>query len=238
MLPALALSLCVIDFLKSHSMYLAGLEDGVFFQGYIVLLCCAGVVSNGSQRDRAILTALLIWAIWVLATDQSSLQIPGFAVTLESAVFSALVFWAIARPYTIPSQAIDPSNVCIAFYHGNRAPLLSSLSALIGLPFASVSIVAGATALRPDKCGKLVITDARAYDRSPHHTIIDTGVEADAGVLKVMTDTVGAQVRVGPFRIGCIKALRPVLDHIGIAPASLFHYIPSIYFYQAARASR
>lgn len=93
-------------------------------------------------------------------------------------------------------------------------------------------------AVRADRCGVLVVSEARAYDRSPHHTIIDTGIEADQGFFEVVAKTVGAPVKVGIFRIDCIKALRPVLDHIGLMPKTIFHYIPSIFYYQAARAAK
>ena len=162
MLPVIALLLCAIDITTAHLISLPQHEYAIMFQAYIALLCLGAGVSDKSQRDRSILAVLFIWALWVLVTDQFNINLPNVVLSLESAFFTSFVLWAIVRPHFYPSDQRSELNVCIAFYKGGNAPLISSIGSLFGLPFASVAIIAGATALRPSGCGKMTITNAMA----------------------------------------------------------------------------
>lgn len=231
-----ALALCTIDLVAGHFLTYPSSHYDIVFQAYIATLALAGAVSNGSQRDRSIMTALFLWAAWVLITDQTPYATPPVYSTLESAAFTMLVFWAIVRPYTIPSHQYNPETVCLAFYHGDNAPLWSSLSALIGLPFASVAVLANGYALHPDRrAGLLVQSDADTVQRSGFYTIIDTGVEPGTLFCAAFDKAIGTSVKIGTLRIGCLKALRPVLNCINMAPTGIFQYIPSVFFYRALR---
>lgn len=112
---------------------------------------------------------------------------------------------------------------------------MSSLASLVGLPFASVAIVTGATALRASGSGKMVISDAKALLGSDF-ILIDTGKQGTPPVIQAITDCVGKPTQsFGMFRTRCIANLMPVLKIIGYEPRNWFYFIPSIFYFQASR---
>ena len=211
----------------------------IVFQAYIVLLSLGAVVSDGSQRDRSIITVLFVWSLWVLVTDQLSFDVPDVVLSWEATLFTVFVVWAIVRPYFYVSAdlAARREHVLIGFYHGTRAPLLSSVGALMGLPFSSVLVVAGDTILRASGNGKMVINNTSAL-REDEYTFIDTGVVATPEIFKAISLCVGRPTKVlGLFRTRCIHNCEPILGLLDLKPKSWFHQIPSIFYYQVVRTS-
>lgn len=236
MLPIIALLLCAINITTAHLMSLQYDEYVVVFQAYIALLCLGAVVSDGSQRDKSILTVLLIWEVWILTTDQFNIGLPDVVLSLESAFFTSFVLWAIARPHFYPSDQRSELNVCIAFYKGSHAPLISSIGALFGLPFASVAIVAGATVLRPSGSGKMTITNGMALHKDDF-VFVDTGIECTPEIIKQIALCSGKPTTVlGIFRVKCVANIMPVLRLMkGYEPKNWLYRIPSIFYYQCVR---
>lgn len=242
MFAFVALLLCAVDIAATHLMDLSHAEYGVVFQVYIALLCALSVLAKDTQRDKSVLSVLLIWAVFVLATDQFDLDLPNSLLTYESAIFTSFVIWAMIRPYFYPSDEYKPGNVCIAFYKGTNAPFLSSLASLVGLPFASVAIVTGATALRASGSGKMVLSDAKALLGSDF-VLIDTGKQGTPSVIQAISECVGKPTRsFGLFRTRCIANLMPVLKVIEYEPTKFLgqskftpYKIPSIFYFQCVR---
>jgi len=113
---------------------------------------------------------LCVWSAWNLTTSQ--VLFTQEMAQLIAGVFMALVFWILCRPDTIPS---DPRSdtVQIAFYHGNKSPIIARIAALVGMDVSGIAVIIGDEAIVPrGKTGKL--------ERRPRETLrrwikIDTG---------------------------------------------------------------
>lgn len=234
MFSLVAIALCAVNITTAHFMDLQYDEYVIVFQAYIALLCVAAVVSKDTQRDKSVLSLLTIWAVWILLTDQFNLNLPDFLLSIESFIFSFFVMWALVRPYFYTSADLSQrgENVYIGFYHGTRAPFLSSLAALFGLPFSSMVIVAGDKVLRSSGNGKMVFSNPEILPPEDY-IFIDTGKKASPDMFKELAGCVGKSTKsFGIFRIKCIQNCIPVLDLLGLKPKSLFYCMPSIFYYQ------
>jgi len=235
MISIVAIVLCGIELSVAHMLDLSLWKYMTVGQVELVFLAIMGVLSDGSQRDRSVMMVFVVWFGWIAATDWYTFEINPLLVQYEAALFSAIVFWALARPYFYPSDEYKPGNVCIAFYKGTNAPFLSSLASLAGLPFASVAIVTGVTALRASGGGKMVVSDAKAL-LGHDFVLIDTGIQCTPPVIEAIKACVGKPTRsFGIFSTRCVANLFPVLKVIGYEPKSVFYNIPSIFYFQCVR---
>ena len=237
MFSFVAIALCAINITTAHLMGLQYDEYIIVFQVYIALLCVAAVLAKDTQRDKSALSVLTVWAIWILFTDQFNLNLPDFLLSIESFVFSFFVLWALIRPYFYPSASLPQrgDNVYIGFYQGTRAPFLSSLAALFGLPFPSMLIVAGETVLRSSGCGKMV-KNGTAIIKPKDYVFVDTGKKTSKALNNAIDKCVNKPTKaIGIFRMKCVHNCEPVLDILGLKPKSFFHYLPSVFYYQCVR---
>ena len=231
-----AASICLLELSAAHYMALSAEVFYMAWQIELVLLVVLGLSSDGGQRDRSVLLAFFLWFGFLAATDWALMSPPPLLVQYEAVVFTVLVCWALARPYFFASDTSNEGTVHIAFYKGAHAPILSSFSALFGLPFASVSIIAGATALRASGRGVMVISDARAMYTGNDYVLIDTGIEPGPDFFAAMADCQGKPTKaLGFLRMRCVANLSPLLKIIGYEPRTIFHRIPSIFYFQCVR---
>ena len=236
MFPAIAIAICALELLFPHLYEMASVDAYYsVWQFEMVLLCVAAIFSDGSQRDRSVLTVFLLWQSWLLASDWLVDSTYAAYGSLEATAFTALVLWALARPYFFQSATRTDRTVHIAFYNGSHAPLLSSLGALFGLPFSSVAIIAGNTAIRASRCGKMVVNNANVFTERDF-VFVDTGIEPGAKFFEVLAGIAGKPTKgYGIFRVKCIDNLTPLLEIMGYVPKTIFHKIPSIFYYQCIR---
>lgn len=225
------IAFCGVELFASHFIFWGDSFDINLLSGFIT--ACAWVASTASQRDKSVSVVIIIWWAWSLATDR--IIEAQTAVSMEASVMVVCVFWALVRPYFYPSDERRERNVCIAFYKGSHAPFLSSIASLFGLPFSSVAIVTGVTALRASGCGKMVISDARLIT-GDDFVFIDTGIACTPKVIRAIAECTGKPTKsFGVFRTKCVVNLVPVLKIIGYEPDNFFYKIPSIFYFQCVR---
>lgn len=235
MIASTAIALCAIELAAHYVFTLSTLDYAIVGQVELMLLAAIGLLSDGGRRDRSILTIFVMWFGWIALTDWAPGLVSDLVVQYETVVFSMLVMWAITRPYFFTSDARSDSTVCIMFYRGTKAPFLSTLSSILGLPFSSVAIVAGDKVLRASGSGKMVLTDARALDGGDFIRI-DTGIPVSDAIASAMYKCEGKPTRAyGLFRSRCVANLSQVLKEIGYEPKSAFHKIPSIFYFQCVK---
>lgn len=234
----LAISLCFLEIASAHFLDLKSDEFSdefiVIWQAEFIMVALLGLLSDGGQRDRSILTVFVIWFGWIFITDWAVIEASALLVEYEAVIFSALVFWAMVRLYYFTSDPLSKDTVCIVFYRGNRAPFLSSLAALIGLPFSSVAVAMGEFVLMASKKGHMVIADSKVLN-SRDFVCIDTGVKAQPEITEAAFNCAGAPTKSMGFRTKCVSNLLPVLKQIGYAPRTIFHKIPSIFYSQCVK---
>lgn len=236
MIALLAILICVVEMSIAHVIDLSSYETMILWQIEIVVIAAIGLLSNTSQRDKSILTVLVLWFSWIAASDWMITYAHPLFVQYDSLFFSTLIMWALFRPYFYVSAdlSLRGDNVYIGFYQGAHAPFLSSLGALFGLPFSSMIIVAGDTVLRSAGTGKMTINSTAAIKRGSY-TFIDTGHVATKEVFEEIAKCVDRPTKAfGVFRTKCIRNCEPVLSLVGLKPKTWFHKIPSIFYYQAS----
>ncbi len=238
MFVALSISICVSELWATYMGELP-IETGAFFwQVMAVLIILLGLFSEDTQRDKSVLAVMAMWFSWVMLTDLWPEYLPASITGIETMAFSFLVLWALARQYFYPSVELVGENIFIGFYQGTRAPLLSSLGALIGLPFSSMVVVAGETVLRASGNGKMVLNN-RAALRFNDYVFVDTGFKATPESFTEIAKCVGKPTTTfGIFRTKCIKNCEPILELLGLKPRSWAHQMPSVFFYQVSGAKK
>lgn len=234
MKAALAIALCSIEITVAHLLEISGAEFMAVNQIELALLALLGLLSDGGQRDRSILTVFVLWFGWIFVTDWAIIEASPLLIEYEAVIFSALVFWAMVRPYFFASDSVSEDTVCIAFYHGTKAPFLSSLSSLIGLPFSSVAVLAGGLAVRASSAGRMVAVDWRGVLEGDF-VCVDTGVKCSSATSAAIRACTGASTKSAGLRMRCVANLMPILKEIGYEPRTIFHKIPSIFYFQCVR---
>ena len=240
MISLLVIFICLVELSTAHVIDLTVYQTLILWQIEIVIVAAIALVSEPTQRDKSILTIILLWFAWVAASDWLIPYAYPLLVQYDSAIFSFSVLWALTRSYFYTSAdiSIRNENVIIGFYQGTHSPLISSLGALIGFPFSSMVIVAGETVLRSSGCGHMTLNN-RAILQPKDYVFIDTGVEADEETFKIIAGCVGKPTKsFGIFRTKCIRNCEPVLALVGLKPKSWWHCIPSIFYYQVVRGNR
>ncbi|MCK5444694.1 MAG: hypothetical protein KAI73_03670 [Rhodospirillaceae bacterium] len=237
MMALAAILICAIELSLAHLLNLSSEQYFTVWQIELVLLAIVGLESSGSQRDQSVLAIFLLWFGWIAATDWAIDYAEPLLVQYEAAIFSSLILWALARPYLYPSAELVGENVFIGFYQGTHAPFLSSLGALIGLPFSSIVIASGTIVLRSSKFGKLVTNNIAVVDNG-NYVFVDTGVKATPEIFATMAKCSGQPTKAfGIFRTNCVKGCGPVLELLGLKPKNWAYYLPSIFYYQAVRGA-
>ena len=234
MKAVLVAALCLIEIAVAHLLALPSEEFITIWQAELVILAVLGLLSDGGRRDRSVLTIFFLWFTWILITDWAIIEVPALLVEYEAVIFSALVLWAMIRPYYFSSDPVSESTVCIAFYRGTQAPLLSSLSSLIGLPFSSVAVLAGGLAVRASSAGRMVAVDWRGVLEGDF-VCVDTGVKCSSAISEAIRACTGVSTKSAGLRMKCIANLIPILKEIGYEPKTIFHKIPSIFYFQCVR---
>lgn len=232
MKAALAIAICLFELAVTHFLDLTSGEFIAIWQAEFIMVALLGLLSDGGHRDRSILTVFVLWFGWIFVTDWAIIEAPALLVEYEAAIFSALVLWAMVRPYYFISADLSKDTVCIVFYRGDRAPLLSSLASLIGLPFSSVAVAVGEFVLMASKKGHMVIADSKVLN-SRDFVCIDTGVKGVSEITEAAFNCAGTPTKsMGMLRMKCVANLMPVLKEIGYAPKTVFHNIPSLFYFQ------
>ena len=238
MTALLAILIAIGEVSAAHLFDPVNYEMFVWWQIEMALIAAAGLMAKPTQRDRSILSVMVLWFAWIAASDWAFNYIPPVFVQYESMILLSLVLWATARPYFYTSTEPSGENVFIGFYRGPRAPFLSSLAALLGLPFSSMIIVAGETVLRSSGNGKMVINKTSALSKGDY-VFVDTGVIATPQIFDSITRVIGKPTQaLGVFRTKCVLNCEPVLERINIKPTSWLHRLPSIFYYQVVQDVR
>jgi len=232
MFPFVAILICIVEITATHFYGASQERYAIFYQSEIVLLTALGIFSHGRKR-KPVLTVFAVWFSWIFISDWYPEYVHDIFGNYEAIIFSFMVILTLVKPYHSISHEINNKNVCLAFYGGEKAPLLSTLSALVGLPFSSVAVIAGGNVLRPHN-GVLRLTPAKDF-KHPEYTIIDTGVPVTTEIELEMGRVVGNSVKRFGLGMGCVSELSPVLEMVGIRPKSI---IPSIFYYQAVKHAR
>ncbi len=215
------------------SAFLVGASTAAYdtlFEVQYVAMALIAFYAKPTQRDRSVISVLLIWAVWVLATDWPAFNFPPIYVNFEAAAFSALTLWALFRPYNYASHDAMSPNVKIGFYQGKNKHLLSSLGALIGLPFSSIAIISGGHAIRAGHGG--VIREVQAISlHGGDYVFVDTGVPATQELIAALKSLVGAKIK---FRTGCVVSMEKVLVRLGYT-LKWYDYVPSLFYKTALK---
>ena len=210
------IALCALEFASSHFLDVDYVDVSVMIaQWELVLVLGAIVFSSGSMRERSVLDIVLIWAIWILATDWVP-YFPPIIATLETFVFAALLAWIWFRPYHHISNPVGYGTVFIAFYGGPKAPFLSRMASHFGFPFSSVAIVANELAIRPSKATGTMIETPPHILEAKGYIFIDTKIPVTQEIMDALENEVlGTATRYGIFRVKCLKNLMPALKCLG-----------------------
>jgi len=170
----------------------------------VIIICLCGYF--GVKKD--IWLFIFIYFTWIFITDNLHVTVLQELALIEVGIFSALIYWLHARPERIPS---DPQSktVQVAFYYGDKFPIIAKLSSFIGLPVNGIAIIIdGDGLLVIGRTGKLHKRSREAFRK---WIILDTKVP--------VTERITSEFNLleGQFtsRSGCMSAMKPFLTSLG-----------------------
>lgn len=229
-----AISAIALAISSAHFLDLQGVEIRQAYEAQALCLAGMGAFSNWSMQHKSTLLIFFIWSAYSLFAD-FLFTLPPAPGSIEIAIFTVLAGWVYFRPYKYLSSPPNTENVCIAFYCGPNAPVLSIMAAQIGFPFSSVAISCGHTAVRPSKAKGVMVEIATAKLAAKEYVFIDTGVPYSPEIhSKLINEVVGAKT----FRFKCLQNLKPVLDCLGHGWTPKIPFFTSIYFDQCVRNAK
>lgn len=235
MFSALTFGLCLLAVLNAH--FLDDLDVILLFHINAFLLVGMGAFSSGSMRDRSVLFAAFIWEAWVLATDQLS-YFPSWLAASETVAFVFLVGWVYFRQYEHLQAPIKPSTVCIGFYGGDNAPILSFFASIFGFPFSSVAVCVGDVATRPSKSRGIMVQTTKVALEKKGYIFIPTNVYVNAEMIGTLNKICGEKTGYGFMRTKCVTNLKPLLALIGPQwTPTLRATLPGVYYRQCVKAA-
>lgn len=212
----------------------AAVYDTLFEAQYAAMAIVA-FYSQNTRRDKAVITVLLIWAVWVLATDWTSFDFSPVYINFEAAAFSALTLWALVRPYEYTSDKLNQNDIFIGFYQGRNKHILSVLASLVGLPFSSIALIAGDYTIR---AGGGVLKEVPTSSlMEEHYVFVNTTLKVTKQALQMLRAMVGVNTMRYGFRIGCIAAMKTGLSDLGYQ-LSWYDYVPSFFYRTVLRKAK
>lgn len=191
---------------------------------------------NQNQKRKSSLVVLCFGALSIFAT-RALFYAPDYVYYALIFVYSFGLLWAAFRPYDFISDRLTEDTVCLLFYKADKGSWLMHVLSLIGLPVSSMSIVCGKEWL------KLVLDrptiEIHSVEKiSNKYIIVDTGIKIDSDIKKIFRSLKGVPAINAKslfLRVRCIAAVKPLLKQLGREwyPSTVFHQIPSTYFYKA-----
>ncbi len=231
MFALLVTAVCVLEVVSTFRLGLASNSYAAFFQLEVIAVALMALLTEG-RREKYVLSVLAFWFLWQFATDWMISYVPAMAVNIETVFFVVLVFFVLLRPYYLPSPLLNKANIAFAFYRGGHPPILSKISTILGLPYSSLSIIAGDLILRSGRNGVMRSGVSDAIKPSDYY-FMDTQCPVTQETRDLILSCAGKTTRVwGIFRIKCISNMLPVLLAVGVTPRNPLFFIPSLFFYQ------
>lgn len=211
-------------------------RSGYLAQIQLLTACLLGTIAsiNPSPKRKSAMIVLLFGTLMLLLTN----VVHDYVYWIEISLYAFGLLWAAARPYEFISDPVTEDTVCLVFYKQNGGSWLMHVLSLIGLPMASMSIIAEGRWL------KLVIGNpgleihpAEDLDCGKY-VVVDTGVKITEKIRATITNLNGepAVNKKSLFlRVRCIAAVKHLLAEIGVEwrPRTVIQQIPSMYFYKA-----
>jgi len=197
----------------------------LYLQVQLMAVCWCAYI--GIKKDLQLF--LFIYFSWVCATDflfsSFDISIPVTASLLETGIFTAIVFWIYNRPERIPSD--PPSEtVQIAFYYGDKSPLIARIASFLGLPVTGIGLIIGAHAMmvrgKTEKMIRLDRIELRKWIK------LDTHVTASDEICEAFN----AYEKQHVTYAGCLSALAPFLSMLGKKYKPSLAQSPSSYMSQ------
>lgn len=229
-----AISAIALAISSAHYLDLGSITIARTYAAEAVCLAGMGAFSNGSMRHKSALIVFFIWAAYSLLID-FVFTLPPWAASIEIAIFTVLAGWVYFRPYKYLSSAPNTKNVCIAFYGGPNAPVLSIIADQLGFPFSSVAISCGTTAVRPSKVRGIMVETSTSVLYDKGYVFVDTGVPWDTKIHGTLMGLIGTKTGWGIFRFRCLHNLKPVLECLGYEWVPKIPFSPSLFFGQCLR---
>lgn len=178
---------------------------------------------------RSIL-ALVTLSSWSDFINYSLWQLSGRTINLSGIAFVIFISWlifTIKRKYPDKIDCINEETVNILALRPKSS--LDVIKALIGLPAASICIVADGYVWAFRKRSGRFEKGPYCSSWSESHIIIDTKVKITDNIINQLELIIGTKRK--PY-IKCIWTIRNVLNSLGskYMITSYIHYIPGIYF--------
>jgi len=232
----LVFSLLLLEVTNSHFLSYIPVEISMsIMQIEAVILIGLGAFSSGSMRDRSVIFAAFIWMSWILLTDQVNF-FPSSLAAVETAGFSILIAWVYFRGYDHIQGEIKPNTVCIGFYGGDNAPILSFLASIFGFPFSSVAVCLGDVATRPSKARRCMVKTTKLALEKKGYLFIPTNVYVTAEMIGALNKVVGSSTGYGFLRTKCVTNIKPILSLIGPRwSPTVRATFPGVYYRQCVR---
>jgi len=142
-----------------------------FVHAETVILCLCGYF--GMKRDLWLF--VLLYLSWIGITDLFKFDILQEFALIETAAFAVIVWWLYKRPSRIPSDPHSRDTVQVAFYYGDKFPLVAKIASFVGLPVGGIGIIINDKGiLMRGKTGKLEIRKRETFKK---WIILDTKIK-------------------------------------------------------------
>lgn len=208
---------------------------GGLLKDVLLTVCAVLYFSLRTPRAKSTVLLMLLYNLFTQIADAALGDVSSVYYMIESLFFT---FWAVCimtRPEISTPKTINKDNILLAFYRGEKGSLTMHFFELFGLPFKSMSIIAGDNCLKL-KSNKDTFQFSNAsgsfFRRNNEYYIYDTGKPYTKEFVEEMAKYGKVKAMKNGFRTRCIEAVGELLAKIGeeYRPTNPAQNAPSIYF--------
>lgn len=176
-----------------------------YVQVETVILCLCGYF--GMKRDLWLF--VLLYLSWICATTLFKIDFLQEFALIEAAAFAVIVWWLYRRPERIPSDPHSKNTAQVAFYYGDKFPLVAKIASFIGLPVSGIGIIIGDKGIMMrGKTGMLEEIDRTNFRK---WIILDTNIEINGQIKGEFKNLKGKKTS----KSGCMSVMTPFLSSLG-----------------------
>ena len=197
------LGIAAVELLAALVPYEDIQDLGLYFQLEFLFLCAATLCYV--KWDAVFV--LFAYSLWQTVSDRLWAY-PQWIGVMEASILWMLLWWIYRRPERIPSDPIG-DTVCLAFYYGDKAPLIAKISSILSLPYTGIAVIIKDRAMVPRGKEKKII--CRHPETLHPWTIVDTYIKPTPEILEAFNQLEGKPMG----KAKCMKTMTPFLDKLG-----------------------